>query len=51
MSGKVVRPLDSGSALRNLPPFPIVLVTTRTNIITIGQIHYFSFAPLQIGLR
>jgi flavin reductase (DIM6/NTAB) family NADH-FMN oxidoreductase RutF len=50
VSGKIACALDPGSALRNLPPFPIVLVTTRTNIITIGQIHYFSFAPLQIGI-
>ena len=36
--------------LQLLPPFPIVLVTTRTNIITIGQIHYFTFSPLRVGI-
>ncbi len=33
-----------------LPPFPIALVTTRTNIITIGQLHYFTFNPLRLGI-
>ena len=33
-----------------LPPYPIVLVTTRTNIITINQVAYFTFSPLRIGV-
>jgi flavin reductase (DIM6/NTAB) family NADH-FMN oxidoreductase RutF len=33
-----------------LPPYPIVLVTTRTNAITVNQIMYFTFRPLRIGV-
>jgi flavin reductase (DIM6/NTAB) family NADH-FMN oxidoreductase RutF len=33
-----------------LPPYPIVLVTTRTNAITINQVMYFTFRPLRIGV-
>jgi flavin reductase (DIM6/NTAB) family NADH-FMN oxidoreductase RutF len=40
----------ANAVLELLPPFPIVLVTTRTNIITIGQIEYFTFSPLRIGI-
>ena len=45
-----VPPTSTKGVLELLPPFPIVLVTTRTNIITIGQIHTFTFSPLQIGI-
>jgi flavin reductase (DIM6/NTAB) family NADH-FMN oxidoreductase RutF len=33
-----------------LPPYPIVLVTTRTNTITVNQVMYFTFKPLRIGV-
>lgn len=33
-----------------LPPYPIVLVTTRTNAITVNQVMYFTFQPLRIGV-
>ena len=33
-----------------LPPYPIVLVTTRTNVITVNQVAYFTFSPLRIGV-
>jgi flavin reductase (DIM6/NTAB) family NADH-FMN oxidoreductase RutF len=36
--------------LELLPPYPIVLVTTRSNVITINQIAYFTFRPLRIGI-
>ena len=36
--------------LSMLPPYPIVLVTTRTNVITINQVAYFTFSPLRIGV-
>jgi flavin reductase (DIM6/NTAB) family NADH-FMN oxidoreductase RutF len=36
--------------LRMLPPYPIVLVTTRTNVITVNQVAYFSFSPLRVGV-
>ena len=45
-----IDPLTAGRVLELLPPFPIVLVTTRSNIITIGQIEYFTFTPLRIGI-
>lgn len=34
------------------PPFPVVLVTIRSNIITVGAVHLFSFNPpmYQIGI-
>ena len=33
-----------------LPPYPIVLVTTRGNVITVNQVAYFTFRPLRIGV-
>jgi flavin reductase (DIM6/NTAB) family NADH-FMN oxidoreductase RutF len=33
-----------------LPPYPIVLVTTRDNVITVNQVAYFTFRPLRIGV-
>ena len=45
-----ITPLTGNDVLPLLPPFPIVLVTTRTNIITIGQLHYFTFNPLRLGI-
>jgi len=50
MSKDVIVPPDANGVLELLPPFPIVLVTTRTNIITIGQIEYFTFSPLRLGI-
>jgi flavin reductase (DIM6/NTAB) family NADH-FMN oxidoreductase RutF len=47
---KSVVPAKARDVLDLLPPFPIVLVTTRSNIITIGQLHYFTFEPLRIGV-
>ena len=46
-------PIDAASAadvLDLLPPFPLVLVTTRTNVLTVGQVEYFTFSPLRIGI-
>lgn len=45
-----ILPQAWGSVLESLPPFPIVLVTTRSNVITINQIGYFTFSPLRIGI-
>jgi len=45
-----ITPLTTTDILDLLPSFPIVLVTTRTNIITIGQVHYFTFNPLRLGI-
>lgn len=33
-----------------LPPYPIVLVTTCTNAITVNQVTYLTFQPLRIGV-
>jgi flavin reductase (DIM6/NTAB) family NADH-FMN oxidoreductase RutF len=32
------------------PAFPVVLVTTRENIITVGLIHRFSYNPFMLGI-
>lgn len=45
-----ISPVDTKQVLGLFPPFPIVLVTTQTNIITIGQVQYFTFSPLRIGI-
>lgn len=45
-----ITPLTGNNVLPLLPPFPLALITTRTNIITIGQLHYFTFKPLRLGI-
>jgi len=45
-----VPPQSPANVLELLPPYPIVLVTTRTNAITINQVMYFTFKPLRIGV-
>ncbi len=50
MSKEFIAPKPSGGVLEVLPPFPIVLVTTRSNVITVNQIAYFTFSPLRIGI-
>ena len=32
------------------PGFPVVLVTTRDNIITVGLVHRFSYNPFMLGI-
>ncbi len=46
----VLESLAPKSVLALLPPYPIVLVSTRTNIITINQVAYFTFKPLRLGI-
>ncbi len=44
---------QQGSAkdgIRALPAFPVVLVTTGRNIITVGMVQIFSFSPFIIGI-
>jgi len=48
--GEAIPVRNSRSVLEMFPPFPIVLVTTRTNIITINQVVYLTFSPLRIGI-
>ncbi len=43
-------PLNPQPVLSLLPPYPIVLVTTGANIITINQVAYFTFSPLRVGI-
>ena len=50
MTKQTIAPLPRVSVLETLPPYPIVLVSTRTNTIAIGQLHYFTFAPLRLGI-
>lgn len=47
---EVITPASASAVLQLLPPFPIVLVTTRTNVITINQLAYFTFSPLRLGI-
>jgi len=42
--------LTAKEVLALLPPYPIVLVTTQTNVITVNQVMYFTFSPLRIGV-
>ena len=50
MSWEEVCPQARDRVLDTLPPYPIVLVTTRSNVITVNQIGYFSFSPLRLGI-
>jgi flavin reductase (DIM6/NTAB) family NADH-FMN oxidoreductase RutF len=50
VSKEPIAALSPTNVLDLLPPFPIVLVTTRTNAITVNQITTFSFRPLRIGV-
>jgi flavin reductase (DIM6/NTAB) family NADH-FMN oxidoreductase RutF len=43
-------PQSPTAVLDLLPPYPIVLVTTRSNVITVNQVVYFTFRPLRIGV-
>jgi flavin reductase (DIM6/NTAB) family NADH-FMN oxidoreductase RutF len=45
-----VPPQSPTHVLDLLPPYPIVLVTTRDNVLTVNQVAYFSFRPLRIGV-
>jgi flavin reductase (DIM6/NTAB) family NADH-FMN oxidoreductase RutF len=45
-----VSPQSPTAVLDLLPPYPIVLITTRTNVITVNQVMYFTFRPLRIGV-
>ena len=42
--------INAKDVLALLPPYPIVLVSTRTNVITVNQVMYFTFSPLRIGV-
>ena len=50
MEKQSVVPIAQTPVLELLPPYPIVLVTTQHNIITINQTAYFTFRPLRIGI-
>lgn len=45
-----VPPQSPTDVLDLLPPYPIVLVTTRSNVITVNQVAYLTFRPLRIGV-
>jgi len=42
--------IDAQTVLRNFAGYPVVLVSTRDNVLTIAQVHYFSFRPLTLGI-
>jgi flavin reductase (DIM6/NTAB) family NADH-FMN oxidoreductase RutF len=50
MSELVTVEITPTDVLGMLPPYPIVLVTTQTNVITVNQVAYFTFSPLRIGV-
>ena len=50
MSHVPIERITPNAVLSTLPPFPIVLVSTRSNILTIGQLEYFTFRPLRLGI-
>ena len=50
MMQDITTSLMAKDVLALLPPYPIVLVSTQTNIITINQVMYFTFSPLRIGI-
>jgi flavin reductase (DIM6/NTAB) family NADH-FMN oxidoreductase RutF len=41
-------PIEQCLAL--FPGFPIVLVSTRSNVLTVGMVHYFRLQPLTLGV-
>jgi flavin reductase (DIM6/NTAB) family NADH-FMN oxidoreductase RutF len=50
MESPIPVPLTAKDVLGLLPPYPIVLVTVRDNIITVNQVQYFTFSPLRMGV-
>lgn len=50
MARIAVDPDRVAQVLEVLPSFPIVLVSTRSNVLTVNQVHYFTFQPLRIGV-
>lgn len=50
LSFSSVPPQSPTDVLDLLPPYPIVLVTTRNNVITVNQVAYLTFRPLRIGV-
>ncbi len=50
MAKSTFNEISATRVLDLFPPFPIVLVTTRANIITVNQVEYFTFTPLRIGI-
>ena len=50
MTWIAVPPQPPARVLELFPPFPVVLVSTRSNLLTVSMVHYFSFSPLRIGV-
>jgi flavin reductase (DIM6/NTAB) family NADH-FMN oxidoreductase RutF len=50
LTKELVSPQSPTEVLTLLPPYPVVLVTTRNNVITVNQVVYFTFRPLRIGI-
>ena len=45
-----VDPAKAVEVLDLLPAFPVVLVSTRDNLLTVSMVHYFTFRPLRFGV-
>ena len=50
MTWTAVAPQSPAQVLELFPPFPVVLVSTRSNLLTVSMVHYFSFSPLRVGV-
>lgn len=44
------READFREGINAFPGFPVVLVTTRDNIITVALVHRFSYSPFMLGI-
>lgn len=49
MNWESIPPDNRTGVLHTLAPFPIAVITTRTNAITANQVEYFTFRPLRLG--
>ena len=50
MPKQAIASLAPKDVLKLLPSYPIVLASTRSNVLTVNQIAYFTFRPLRIGI-
>lgn len=50
MRSNLKREATIKDGIRAFPAFPVVLVSTRENILTVGLIHRFSYNPFMLGI-
>ena len=46
---ELLAPDDRTGVLHTLAPFPVSVISTRTNALAANQIEYFTFRPLRLG--